>query len=241
VLAALRSFFSTPRRQAAGWSSLGIAGAALLAGGVFLLTAGGGDGPGRASLAASAGSPAATPSATATRTPTRAPTATATPTAAPTETPVPPTATPVRRPEVAAVEPTPAPAATAAPTEEPTPQPAATAAPTETAYTPGTAYCNTISPTAPPDSVIGLLTIGGAKAPKGTMVGLAFDGIPGPVRATPAEGGYRVDFAPAGPGSGCTNQLGAAIAVVYNGVQYPTGHTVGDSAGVPVRLDLELP
>ena len=66
-----------------------------------------------------------------------------------------------------------------------------------------------------------------------------FDGVAGPSATTAAAGGYRVDYGAAG--SDCANRVGAAISVVYGGVAYPTGHTVGDSPGGPVRADIAAP
>lgn len=104
----------------------------------------------------------------------------------------------------------------------------------------GGLYCPNVSAgTSPPNSVIGVFTIGGSDAPAGATVSLAFDGVVGPSRATTAAGGYRVDYGAAG--SDCANRVGAAIAVVYNGVLYSTGHTVGDSPGGPVVFTLAVP
>jgi hypothetical protein len=121
-----------------------------------------------------------------------------------------------------------------APSEEPSAN-----EPPPPAYVPGDTYCGNITGTAPPNSVIGQFTIAGAPAPAGTVVALAFDGVPGPSRATPAAGGYRVDYS--GGSSGCANQVGAAISVIYAGTAYSTGHTVGDSPGVPVVFHLNIP
>jgi hypothetical protein len=104
----------------------------------------------------------------------------------------------------------------------------------------GGPYCPNISAgTQPPNSVIGVFTIGGSDAPAGSVVGLAFDGVVGPTRTSTAAGGYRVDYGAAG--SECANRVGASIAVVYDGVLYPTGHTVGDSPGGPVVFALAVP
>ncbi len=85
----------------------------------------------------------------------------------------------------------------------------------------GGPYCNNASSTAPPNSVIGLLTIGGAAAPAGTVVSLAFDGVVGPSQASAAAGGYKVYWTAGG--EGCANRVGAAISVVVNGQFFPTG------------------
>ena len=58
----------------------------------------------------------------------------------------------------------------------------------------------------------------------------------GPTATTTVAGGYRVDYAAGG--SSCANRVGAAISVIYDGHSYPTGHTVGDSPGAPVRFDI---
>jgi hypothetical protein len=100
-------------------------------------------------------------------------------------------------------------------------------------------YCPNNNSSSPPNSVIGIFTIGGAPAPAGTAVSLAFDGVIGPTRLTSAAGGYRVDYF-AGP-EACANRVGASISVVYNGAYYPTGHAVGDSPGVPVNVTLAIP
>jgi len=87
--------------------------------------------------------------------------------------------------------------------------------------------------------VIGIFTIGGAPAPAGSPVSLAFDGVIGPTRLTAAAGGYRVDYF-AGP-ENCANRVGASISVVYNGAFYPTGQVVGGSPGAPVNMTLAIP
>src|SRR5690606_23750615 len=123
-------------------------------------------------------------------------------------------------------------AGTGAAEPEPTPVPEPTAPPVVA----GGDYCPNNNSSSPPNSVIGIFTIGGAPAPAGTAVSLAFDGVIGPTRLTSAAGGYRVDYF-AGP-EACANRVGASISVVYNGAYYPTGHAVGDSPGVPVNVTL---
>jgi hypothetical protein len=97
-------------------------------------------------------------------------------------------------------------------------------------------FCGAVNSSAPPSSVIGLLTIGGAAAPAGTVVTLTFDGVPGPTATTTAAGGYRVDFP--GANDECANRPGAAIAVVVNGQSFPTGAVVGSTV---VRKDIAVP
>ncbi len=228
----LQSFFSTPARQALGWTGLGLLGILFAALGVWFLTDDGGSGTRVADAGDEAvlATPTATPTAQRSATQQSSPSATATATTSPTETAT-PTTVPTTRPAVStggggnAANPEPqAPEPT--PTPEPTPPPAVASGP----------YCDNPSSNSPPNSVIGLLKSAGADVPAGASVSLAFDGVVGPTRATTAAGGYRVDYFAAG--EGCANRVGASIAVVYNGVFYPTGQTVGGSPGVPVRLDI---
>ena len=230
------AFFSTPARQAIGWALLGVAGIAMAAGGVWYLTDDGGSGANVADAGADA-SPTASPTATATPTRTAAPSPSATASPTPTQTPEPsPTAT--QRP-AANANTNPGTgsggAGTGAAEPEPTPVPEPTAPPVVA----GGDYCPNNNSSSPPNSVIGIFTIGGAPAPAGTAVSLAFDGVIGPTRLTSAAGGYRVDYF-AGP-EACANRVGASISVVYNGAYYPTGHAVGDSPGVPVNMTLAIP
>lgn len=230
------AFFSTPARQAIGWALLGVAGIAMAAGGVWYLTDDGGSGANVADAGADA-SPTASPTATATPTRTAAPSPSATASPTPTQTPEPsPTAT--QRP-AANANTNPGTgsggAGTGATEPEPTPVPEPTAPPVVA----GGDYCPNNNSSSPPNSVIGIFTIGGAPAPAGTAVSLAFDGVIGPTRLTSAAGGYRVDYF-AGP-EACANRVGASISVVYNGAYYPTGHAVGDSPGVPVNVTLAIP
>ena len=230
------AFFSTPARQAIGWALLGVAGIAMAAGGVWYLTDDGGSGANVADAGADA-SPTASPTATATPTRTAAPSPSATASPTPTQTPEPsPTAT--QRP-AANANTNPGTgsggAGTGAAEPEPTPVPEPTAPPVVA----GGDYCPNNNSSSPPNSVIGIFTIGGAPAPAGTAVSLAFDGVIGPTRLTSAAGGYRVDYF-AGP-EACANRVGASISVVYNGAYYPTGHAVGDSPGEPVKVALAIP
>lgn len=240
----LQSFFTTPARQALGWTVLGILGIAMAAGGVWALTDEGGSG---GALVAEADDSTATATsgagATQTRTVTPTASATASPTASPTPSETPPPAA-TTRPAVNSGTGGGGPASggPASGGESLGQEPAASPVPEESAppVVAGGDYCPpSDASTSPPNSVIGIFTIGGSPAPAGTSVSLAFDGVLGPTRLTGAAGGYRVDYAAAQ--ASCANRVGAAISVVYNGVYYPTGHTVGDSPGVPVNVELAIP
>jgi hypothetical protein len=107
---------------------------------------------------------------------------------------------------------------------------------------PDPSYCPaTGNPPSPPNSILGLLTIGGAPAPAGTVVQIVLDGKVGPARFVAAPGGgYRLDYAVGG--AGCPNRVGVSIGVLVNGVIVPTGKTVGSGgAGVPDRFDIAIP
>ena len=110
----------------------------------------------------------------------------------------------------------------------PTPEP--TAAPMTSRV-----FCDTTSSSSPPNSVFGLLTIGGQPGPAGTIVTITFDGAAGRSVVTSAAGGYRVDF-PSG-GEDCANRAGAAIAIVVGGQAF----TVGTLGGSPAtRMDITV-
>jgi hypothetical protein len=211
----LQSFFSTPARQAMGWTGLGILGIVFAALGVWFLTDDGGKGTVTASEDRT---PAAT--TTATRSATATPAATRTPGA---------TATSLPRQTGGG--------GAANPPQQQAPEPTATPTPTAAAAVAGGEYCPNVSSSMPPNSVFGLFTIGGAPAPAGTEVGLAFDGVVGPVRATAEAGGYRVDYNASI--DTCANRVGAAISIYHNGVLYPTGQVVG--GGPAFRFDLAVP
>lgn len=106
---------------------------------------------------------------------------------------------------------------------------------------PDASYCAPADPSqAPPNSVLGLLTIGGVAAPTGTVVQVYFDGKAGPAERTKAPGGYRVDYAAGG--ASCANRVGATIAVRVNGQLFPSTAKVGDAAANPfLRLDVTAP
>jgi hypothetical protein len=80
------------------------------------------------------------------------------------------------------------------------------------------------------------LKLEGTDVPAGTDAMVAFDGVPGPTRATAAAGGYRVDYGVATTGD-CANRNGAKISVIINGVAYDTGTTVG--AAIAFRFDIQ--
>ena len=229
------NIFRRPVRQAYAWAAVGVLGLAFAAGGVMLLTSGSDDGSARSSApddatptpkstpigsaTAASTSPGSSPSAIATastETPTTTPTAVVTPTSTP-EGQQNPTSGGGGQPTA---QPTPVPS-----TPVPTQPPAASRA-----------YCGTISSTAPPSSVFGLLTIGGQPAPAGTIATATFDGVTGPSQASTAAGGYRVDF-PSG-GDDCANRSGAALAIIINGQAFPTG-AVGNSPAT--RVDITIP
>ncbi len=212
---------------------LGVLGIVMAAGGVYFLT---GDDNGGISRADAGQTQTATPTATPSRTATAqpSPSASPSPTATPTETATP---APTQRPAANASTGSSGSSGGASSGDsggsapEPTPTPPPVVA--------GGDYCPNSSSSSPPNSVIGIFTIGGAPAPAGSAVSLAFDGVIGPTRLSTAAGGYRVDYF-AGPES-CANRVGAAIAVVYNGQFFPTGHTVGDSPGAPVNFPIAVP
>jgi hypothetical protein len=224
----LQAFFSTPARQALGWTALGILGILMAAGGVWFLTDDGGS-PKLADASDATLSPTAT--ATATRTATALPTQTATATATPSPSPT-ATATATSRPFTGDSS-----GSSGGGNDDGASEPTAT--PTLPPIVAAGDYCSNDSSSSPPNSVIGIFTIGGAPAPAGSAVSLAFDGVIGPARLTTAAGGYRVDYF-AGP-EACANRVGASIAVVYGGQFYPTGHTVGDSPGAPVVVTVAAP
>lgn len=224
----VRNFFADPARQALGWAALGIAGVGLAAAGLYLMTRGN-EPPHVQSLSRSTSSP--TLASTATGTP--SPTATATVSASPSAS-VSPSAT--AAPSAEATRSTANSGAATATSEPSTPEPAK---PTPlAAASAGGPYCNTVSQSGVPTRVFGVFSVGGFAAPAGALVALAFDGVAGPANQTPEAGGYRVDFAPAG--ADCANRVGAVITLVYNGVSYATGHTVGDAQSRAGFLNVPL-
>ena len=226
----LQSFFSTPRRQAMGWTILGILGIAMAAGGVWFLTSD--DGGSNVADAGAGVQTTPTPTSTPTRTPTPSPSPS--PTATPTETP--------------------SPTATAVPAQgggtgtgtggnggqQPAPEPTAT--PTEPPLVAGGPYCppSDIQGTLPSGRVAGAVKVGGTDAAIGSVeLFLAFDGVVGPSRLNHIVGGFNVDFWAAG--GDCANRVGAAISVYANGVSFATGRSVGDGGGqlIPVTIELQ--
>ena len=106
---------------------------------------------------------------------------------------------------------------------------------------PDPAYCQpTNGGSAPPNSVLGALTIGGGPAPAGTLVQVVLDGKVGPAAVTREAGGYRLDYASGI--AGCSNRVGATIGVLVNGQVFDSGITVGDGAAIPfLRFDVAVP
>lgn len=221
----LSDFFATPTGQATGWSALGVLGLLLALGGLLFFLGGGDDGGKKAGAGDDASPTAVTATATKTATPTSTPTATSTPTETPSPTPT-ATATPIRNQSGSTSGGSSAPP----PTAEPTPPPPAAGGP----------YCDNSSTTAPPNSMVGQLTIGGQLAPVGTVVSIAFDGVVGPGKPTIAAGGYRVDWSAGG--EGCANRFGAVISVVVNGQFVTSPFSVGSTGGSPlIRFDVTIP
>jgi hypothetical protein len=64
---------------------------------------------------------------------------------------------------------------------------------------------------------------------------VAFDGVPGPVEATTAAGGYRVDFG-VSTDDDCANKAGAEISIVIDGRAYESGVEVGQAAAFRVDV-----
>jgi hypothetical protein len=222
VMPAIRALFSTPARQAAGWALVGLVGLSAAGGGIWLATDGDSDGTQAVPEIRVEAPPTRTPTSTATPSPTSSPTA------APTVTP---TLAPAPRVQVSAGTTTePEPEAVVEPTEEPTAPPTG----------PGGPYCNNISSSTPPNSVFGLLTIGGAPAPAGTVVTVLFDGVAGPSTTIAEAGGYKINWSAGG--SDCANRVGSAVSIAVNGGVYASGVAVGSGGGTPViRFDVAIP
>lgn len=230
----LQSFFSTPARQALGWTLLGILGIGMATGGVFFLTDDGG-GSRTADADSETPAPTNTPTATPTRTSTLSPSPTASPT--PTETP---TATPTTRP-IAAANPggntgggNNGDGSAQEPAPTPTPEPVVA----------GGDFCppsstGPASGTLPSGRVAGAVTVGGVDAAEGTVdIFVAFDGVLGGSTKN-ITGAFRIDFY-AGP-SNCANRVGAAISVFANGQFFATGRSVGDGGGQLIPVTVALP
>ena len=218
------------------WAVIGALGLAFAAVGVALMTE-----PASGTRSGARPDATATPAASATReaavasvvgsAPVLVLDPTATPSAEPSASPS-PTAT-VRAAATAqpqAQAPTPTRTAEPAPaTVEPTP--------TAPAVVAGGGYCDLRNSGRVPDGrVAGALVIDGRPVPAGTVVTLAFDGVPGPSRTTDTAGEYRVDFYIGG--SGCANRSGAGISVIVNGVAYSSGRGVPASGSlVPFSIN----
>jgi len=224
-IARIRLLFATPARQAYGFAAVGVLGLLFGGAGILLATTGGNEDT--SALPAAVDTVEATVTSSPTRTATPARTATPSPTPSPTQTPSPTEVIATRAPIVAQ------PTATPVPVEPTATAPAVIA---------GGPYCPSVSATAPPTTVGGTITLGGIAPPAGTIVALAFDGVPGPSSvvsvestATGPRAGYAIRFS-GGPGD-CANRVGAAISVVIDGTYYATGRFVGD--GDPfIRLDI---
>lgn len=233
MIAWLQGIFSTPARQALGWTGLGLLGFVFALGGVSLLTDDGGGNPNTAVVAGAdpesvqqtvAANESATaraersPSATATRTRTATPSPTASPTPAET-----PTTTPTRRPAAGGSGGTGGQTAAT-----PTPVPP-TATPTSAPVVANGSYCDTASSgnVSVVSRIAGTVTVGGAAAPAGESVTILFDGVSGPSTTTVVDNGqagYAITY---GIGSaGCANSAGATITVIFRGQAHATGHAV---------------
>lgn len=111
---------------------------------------------------------------------------------------------------------------------------------------PGAGYCAPAPSSgvpSPPNAVFGLLTIGGAPAPVGTIVTLTFSGLPGPSAAVTDAGGYRVLWAAGGAGQTppCINEVGTELGLLVNGVLVNTGKPVGPESAPVLRFDVAVP
>lgn len=120
--------------------------------------------------------------------------------------------------------------------------------PARPAPPPGPEYCGPSAavgaPPFPPNSVFGLLTIGGSPAAAGTLVYLTFDGQPGPGVFTTEEGGYRIRYAAGGQGHvpRCINEVGSELGIMVDGRTVASGVLVGDpDFGLAFRFDVALP
>jgi hypothetical protein len=107
--------------------------------------------------------------------------------------------------------------------------------PADAAYCPGAG-----GGTAPPNSVIGALTVGGQPALPGTLVQLVLDGKAGPAARVRNAGGYRIDYSAGG--AACSNRVGAPISIFVHGQEVSSNVRVGDEAANPfLRFDINLP
>jgi hypothetical protein len=86
--------------------------------------------------------------------------------------------------------------------------------------------------------VAGALTRAGVPVPAGSVeVSVTFDGVPGPSRLN-VSGGFGIDFYAGG--ETCANRAGAAIGVLVEGRQFPSGYTVGAQPQLVV-INVDLP
>lgn len=202
--------FATPRRQALGWTALGVTGFLAALAGVIVFTGGNGD---DSTPLAAEQTPTSTPASTsgpaASRTPRPPRAASPGVTAAQSVTPTVPRL-PVQSTVVDPATATPASATAPPPTAEPTVEFVARD------------YCPGASGTFPPVPVAGFLY----GATPGASVTLLFDGNAGVSSVILDDSSYvlRYDIG----GSACANRVGAAVSVLYGGAAYSTGHVVGD-------------
>ena len=233
-----RGLFATQGARAMAWAVIGALGLAFAAVGVALMTE-----PASGTRSAARPDAMATPavnasseaggSAVAGSAPVLVLEPTATPSAEPSASPSPTATATVRAAATAQPQ-------AQGPTLTRTPEPApATVEPTPTApaVVAGGGYCDLRTSGRVPDGrVAGALVIDGRPMPAGTVVTLAFDGVPGPSRATDTTGEYRVDFYIGG--SSCANRSGAGISVIVNGVAYSSGRGVPSSGSlVPFSIN----
>jgi hypothetical protein len=230
----LRGSEGATGRQAYLWAVVGVLGLAFAAIGYGLLTRDDGSGSPKRSGADHETPANSTPSATSTRANATAPNPASSASVQANETvtlTVVPTSTAAAQGQQnpstggSPATATPRPPAPVPPTAEATQVPSATRA-----------FCNTTSSSSPPNSIFGLLTIGGQPGPAGTIVTITFDGAVGPSVTTSAAGGYRVDY-PSG-GDDCANRSGAALAIVVSGQSFAAGTLGGTPA---TRLDVTVP
>lgn len=241
-MGAIVSFFSTPARQALGWTLLGLLGMGMAAGGVWFLTADGESPPPRllvdaAIVLESTATATSTRTATPSSTPTPSPSPTATETSIATA-----TARPTIRPAANTNTGTGSAATGGETAAEPTPEPTAEPEPTATPVVAGGAYCppTGVGPgSLPSGRVAGAVKVGGANATAGTVdLFVAFDGVLGPSTKN-LDGSFRIDFY--ANVQSCANRVGAVISVYANGQYFATGRSVGDGAGQLIPVTIELP
>ncbi|MGE5596143.1 MAG: hypothetical protein ACM3S1_08930 [Hyphomicrobiales bacterium] len=105
---------------------------------------------------------------------------------------------------------------------------------------PDPSYCGTaFDETHPPEgSLFGRITIGGAPAPAGTVVQIAFNGKAGPaafVEIDSSGAGYRIDYSTGA--SVCSNTEGSLITLLVNGQIVSTQLTAPSFK----RFDITIP